>query len=56
MLGKCTWDEGINIDYCYSLMSGKDGQADIVIRVEDNEKAAEILGRKNIKLITDSDI
>ncbi len=44
-------NEEINIDYCYSLMTGKDGQADIVVRVEDNDKAVKVLESKNIKLL-----
>lgn len=49
-------EASINIEYCYSLMGKKAGQADIVVRVEDNEKAVKVLGEKNIKLISTEDI
>lgn len=49
-------EAGINVEYCYSLMCKREGQADIVVRVDDNEKAVEILEKKNIKLLSADDI
>ncbi len=46
----------INVEYCYSLMCKREGQADIIVRVDDNEKAAEVLKAKNIKLLSADDI
>lgn len=47
---------GINIEYCYSLMCRKEGQADIVVRVDNNDKAVEILSAKNIQLLSAENI
>lgn len=47
---------GINVEYCYSLMTNKQGEADIVVRVEDYDKAAELLTSKGIRLISEDDI
>ncbi len=49
-------EAGINIEYCYSLMGKKEGQADIVVRVENNDEAIKLLSSKNIKLISTEDI
>ncbi|MCL1824168.1 MAG: hypothetical protein FWG44_08200 [Oscillospiraceae bacterium] len=49
-------DEGINIEYSYSLMGKNQGEADIVVRVTEKEKATEILTKNNIKLITANDV
>ncbi len=43
---------GINIEYCYSLVTYKEGSASVIVRVADNNKAAELLSSKGIKLIT----
>lgn len=52
-----TFDEhDINIDYSYSLMGKKEGQADIVIRVEEYDKALAVLREKGITLISVADI
>lgn len=49
-------DAGINVEYCYSLMCRQVGEADIVVRVDDNEKAAEVLAAKDVKLLSIDDI
>ncbi len=49
-------DAGINVEYCYSLMCKREGQADIVVRVDNNDKAVEVLTTKNIKLLSPEDI
>ena len=46
----------INIEYSYSLMGKRANQADIAIRVDDNEKTEQVLREKGIKLISTSDI
>ena len=43
---------GINIEYCYSLVTYKEGNASVIVRVADNNKAEELLLSKGIKLIT----
>ena len=49
-------DEGINVEYCYSLMCKREGQADIIVRVDNNDKAIKILTSKSIKLLEPNDI
>ena len=46
----------INVEYCYSLMCKRPGQADIVVRVDNNEKAIDVLSAKNITLLNAEDI
>ena len=46
----------INIEYCYSLVTNKEGRASVAIRVDDNDKATEVLNAKGIKLLTIDDI
>jgi hypothetical protein len=52
VLGK----NGINIEYSYSLMGCKHGNANILIRVKDCEKASAILSQVGIKLFTQEDL
>ena len=47
---------GINIEYCYSLVTNKEGRASVAVRVDSNEKAIEVLNTKGIALITVDDI
>lgn len=48
--------EGISVEYMYASLSDKGDAANVVIRVDDNEKAAEALMAKNYRLITDADL
>lgn len=47
---------GISVEYMYASLSSTGSSAHIVIRVDDNSKAAAIISEKGYKLITDSDI
>lgn len=49
-------EAGINVEYCYSLMCKRVGEADIVVRVDDKDKAVEVLEKMNIKLLSVDDI
>ena len=49
-------ENDISIEYSYSLMGKNQGEADIVVRVTEKEKATEILTKNNIKLITANDV
>ncbi len=49
-------EKGVGVEYCYSLMSGKDGKADIAVRVDNYEAAAEILEKRGIPLLCAEDI
>ncbi|MDR1754272.1 MAG: hypothetical protein LBR74_05130 [Eubacterium sp.] len=46
----------LNIEYSYSMMGKKLGEADIIVRTDDNEKAAELLKSKGISIISIGDI
>jgi phenylacetate-CoA ligase len=48
-------DNGVNIKYSYSLMNRGQG-ADIVIRVDDCDKAIGILTEENVKLLSQADL
>ena len=49
-------ENGINIEYLYAFITIAGQHAYVVLRVEDNEKAAEILNKKGIKLVSQQDI
>lgn len=47
---------GINIEYCYSLVTNKEGRASVAVRVDDNAKAIEVLEAKGIPQISAEDL
>lgn len=47
---------GINIEYCYSLVTNQQGRASVAVRVDNNDKAIEVLNEKGINIITENDI
>ena len=49
-------EKGINIEYSYSLMGCSHGNANILIRVNEPQKAAMILSGVGIKLFTAEDL
>ena len=55
VMGKIN-DCGINVEYIYSVMGKVSGRADIVIRVEDAEKAVKVLTENGVTLICKSDL
>ncbi len=48
---KILGDGGVNLEYTYAFLTRKQGTAYIILRVENNEKAVEILGKKGIQTI-----
>ncbi|HIX58886.1 MAG TPA: ACT domain-containing protein [Candidatus Blautia gallistercoris] len=44
-------DSGINVEYMYAFITRKKDLAYMIFRVEDNEKAIQVLTKKNVKLI-----
>ncbi|MCL2014501.1 MAG: ACT domain-containing protein [Oscillospiraceae bacterium] len=48
-------DEEISVEYMYAFSSALTKQASVVIRVTDNEKAADILRRNNIQVINEGE-
>ena len=49
-------EEDINVEYVYAFITVSGKHAYVVLRVEDNEKAAKILVDAGIKLVTQNDI
>ena len=46
---KILGDGGVNLDYTYAFLSQKASTAYMILRVEDNEKAIEVLGKSGIR-------
>ncbi len=53
---KMLGDGGVNLDYMYAFLTRKKATAYMILRVEDNEKATEILGRNGIHTISQDEI
>jgi len=49
-------DEGIGVEYAYAFITPKAGKAYVIMRVEDNEKAAGILENAGIETISQEEI
>ncbi len=49
-------DNAINVEYLYSVMGRNEGRADIVIRVDDTDKAIKALTDGGVNLICKSDL
>lgn len=49
---KALGDEGISLEYMYAFLTRKEATAYMVLRVEDNEKAADVLSKKGICMIS----
>ena len=52
----CLSKEGISIEYVYAFLNPKKGTAFIIMRVDDNEKANDILNANDIEMMTDEEI
>ena len=48
--------EKINVEYVYAFTGSAQGDAYVVLRVDELEKAESILAQNNIKTLNDSDI
>ncbi len=53
---KLVSDKGINVEYLYAFITIARKHAYVVLRVEDNEKAAKILTDAGIKLVSQEDV
>ena len=49
-------DKGISVEYAYAFITPEKGNAYVIMRVENNLAAEEVLGDAGIKLITQKDI
>lgn len=49
-------DAGISIEYVYAFITHKEGEAYVIIRAEDNEKAIAVLTAQGIRLATSKEL
>ena len=52
----CLSKENISIEYVYAFLNPKKGTAFIIMRVDDNQKASDILMSNGIEMMTDEEI
>ncbi len=50
------FENSISVEYMYAFFSKLEGQASVILRVNDNQKAADVLGAANIKMLTSEEI
>ena len=50
------FENSISVKYMYAFFSKLEGQASVILRVNDNKKAADVLKSANIKLLTSEEI
>ncbi len=53
---KPLYDNGISVEYMYAFITPEDGTAFVILRVQDNEKAIEILRQNHIRIMQNEDI
>ena len=53
---KLLGENNINLEYTYAFITRKKGKAYMVLRVEDNEKAAEVLEKNGIRIISQEEL
>ena len=49
-------DAGENIEYAYAFLTPEEGHAYVIVRVDDNEKAASVLQKNDIQVIDEATI
>lgn len=49
-------ENGVNLEYTYVFTARKEGHAYSIIRVADNERAAEVLSKNGVKLICQDEL
>ena len=49
-------DQGINVEYIYAFVGAPHDKAFVILRVDDNERAAAVLSANNVPLLDFSDI
>ncbi|MDR1892804.1 MAG: ACT domain-containing protein [Oscillospiraceae bacterium] len=49
-------ESGISIEYMYAFLNPREGMAFVILRVEDNEKAAKALETGGIRLMTEEEL
>ena len=49
-------DEQVSVEYMYAFTSRESGTANVILRVDNNDKALSVLEKKGIKTLTSQDI
>lgn len=49
-------DQGISVEYAYAFITRKDDAAYVILRVEDNDKAIEVLSKNGVALLPASEV
>ncbi len=49
-------DNQIGVEYMYAFISRTSGKAYVILRVEDSEKAVDILNKNSVKILTENEI
>lgn len=49
-------ENSISVEYMYAFFSKLEGQASVILRVNDNQKVADVLTKSGTKLLTGNDI
>ena len=49
-------DNDISIEYLYAFISKREGQASVILRVDDGDRAVEVLTSNGIRFLSDKDI
>ncbi len=49
-------DQGISVEYAYAFITRKDDAAYVILRVEDNDKAVEVLRKNGVALLPASEV
>lgn len=47
-------DAGANVEYAYAFLTPEVGHAYVIVRVDDNDSACEVLTEKGIRVLTDN--
>ena len=49
-------DNGINLEYMYAFLTRKKGRAYMIFRVEDNDKASDVLERAGMHIVSQEEL
>jgi len=49
-------DAGVNLEYTYAFLSRENGKACLILKVADNEKAAEVLSSRGVRVVCQDEL
>ena len=53
---ECLYAANISVEYMYAFISKSENQADVILRVDNNDKAAEALKEHDFKMLTSQEV